>query len=421
MNRDSAKVVERASKPTRYGLLPQHTSTHERLQFSEFLFFVAYGSFLVQKLISMSFFAAYFGDWFQTAVNILVVACIALAELVISRFDRKTVALVVICALLVVCALATDYKTFVLFAVLIYGSRKVDFKRIAIFSIVIIVVCTVATIIASLLGIIQDYIWVDSKNERVRHGFGFLYCTYISHLFLNVVMLYAYVKKSLNSLEYIAIVAIDAAIYVTTSSRTSFILVIVFLAAFAFWESNLKGKKQNRGLLRLMAQFSFVVFAAVSLVLVLCYDPGVEWMQSLNKALSGRLVYSNASLNNYGITPFGTDVRFAQNGLAPDGSLLVSTGIFDRNVIDNSYVQILVQRGWIVFVIAAILYLRVGEIAIANNDSLLCIILLIIYMHSLIDPQLLDLHYNTFMFLFAASLPVARSAPSAYTLISSWG
>ena len=70
-------------------------------------------------------------------------------------------------------------------------------------------------------------------------------------------------------------------------------------------------------------------------------------------------------------------------------------------MIDNSFVNILVLRGYISFGIMLVAFWMLGRQAKMKKDLWLCAVLCVIAVHSVIDPQLLSLEYNGLLLIFA--------------------
>lgn len=367
-----------------------------------------YAIYLIWRLLQSSLLAVLTEGWIDTAIHFAILLALVVGEIYFNRPFNKTLipaALFLLLGCLV--WFFSGLPDIIDLTILVWCCRKVDFKDIALVSIAITISLSLLIILLSQLGIIVDYIW--DPGTRNRHGLGFLYCTTLSHLFLNVVLLWVFLRRNdLKVIEVAFILVLDVVIFFFTGSKNSFALVIFALCLWLLLR--LFGDKISGQIIQpLLGQWVFPIFALLSLIASLAYDPALAGWDWLNNVLTNRLSQTHAALFDYGVMPFGQELPLAGNGLTPDGVLEQTTGVFDTNFIDNSFMYILLHLGWITFVVAISMLFLLGRRAAAIREKYLTLALFVMALHAIFDPQLISPVYNTFLFL----LPSLMMPPNA--------
>ncbi|QOY60347.1 hypothetical protein [Thermophilibacter immobilis] len=363
-------------------------------------FFSGYGLWLIWKLVSISMLSVAEGSVFNTMTHALVYGLILISILMSISMDVSLILFVITAGIGIAVKIAAGDVLLLDTALILYAGRKVEFKKIAWFTLYLIGAGSVVIVVLSQFGVIPDYLF-KRGSEAVRHGLGFRYCTYLSHIYLNLVMLHLYVRDGkLPAWQYIGIIIINILIFIFTDSRNSFALVLLLMIG-TLCLSIFRQRPWLGSCLRSLAKYSFVAFSVIGLVMALVYDSSTPAWKALNSLSSNRLAQDHASLNKYGIKPFGQEIEFAGNSLVTGGSLVSRKESFpeaDKNYIESSYLNTLVLRGLVPFLAVLVAFSVASREAASKDDLLMCLILFVIAAHSAFDPQLLNLLYSTFLF-----------------------
>ena len=142
-------------------------------------------------------------------------------------------------------------------------------------------------------------------------------------------------------------------------------------------------------LYKLFTKYSFIIFAAIAIYFQYTYNPELEWMGKLNTMFSGRLALGHWGFELYGIQPFGSFVEFT--------TMLEATETNKFFYIDSAYVQLLLVYGAIIFALVCIGYTRIGIRVVKYNDKYFGLVLILLFAHSITDPQLLSPEFNPFL------------------------
>jgi len=198
-------------------------------------------------------------------------------------------------------------------------------------------------------------------------------------------------KERIKLIEIISILVINVPIYQLTDTRAVFFLVILTCAAVmalkygrVCYSTFILGRTFS-----FLTKYSFVIFAFIAIYFQYTYDSSIYWMASLNSAFSGRLFLGHMGFELYNITPFGNLVEFV--------TMLEVTGKNKFFYIDSAYVQLLLVYGVIIFSLILIAYTRIGYEIIKRNDKYFGLVLILLFAHSLTDPQLMSPEFNPFM------------------------
>ena len=130
-------------------------------------------------------------------------------------------------------------------------------------------------------------------------------------------------------------------------------------------------------------------------IMTLMYGNKAPGSIEINKALSGRLYLTNKAMQNYGVTLFGSHIKWI-------GLNSVYSGIATKaemNFVDCSYMKIMFEYGIIGILMLIIGYLKLFKDKRVKEDISLVILILIINFHSFLDPQFFVLPFNIFLLI----------------------
>lgn len=365
------------------------------------LFFAGFSLYLFWKFHCITVMSLPEGSRVYTVIHLLV--WVLLAAPAFSGFlkgdSRCRISILV--ALFVGAALkvSADNITVVDLALLFAAGAWAEFRSIAKYFLLIVGVCLALTIALSQLGVIVDYPF--PRGSDFRHGLGFSYCTYPSLLFMYLVFAYLYLKGSaVRWCSYAAILVIDVAMYLATDSRSPFGLVILACLVSFLCTRVLKDSLVLKGA-AYAVRFLPLIIMAVSLVVTLTYDPSSSVWAKVNSISSNRIAQTQASLEKYGVKPFGQYIDFETNVLDLGASGLekkVYDSSADRNYVDSSFMSSLLTKGLVTTVFLFVFLYAGCSGAYESGDYLGCGVLAVVFLSAAFDTQLLSLLYDVFLF-----------------------
>lgn len=328
----------------------------------------------------------------------------------IKNFDKKQyfVVGVVILALfsIVMNLLLTKNKArvFLLFT-LIYASCF-DFEDVlnTIFSAQFISLILITTL--SSFGLMHDYVNMRADGT-MRHSLGFGYPTYLSQFLLFMILYYSYKKNFKISPEKLGLYQLLIVFsYFLTDSRTEMLISECILIGIFMNSVGILDKFKN------VVEFfkkayatCFPLFPIGSYILVMLYGFIFNTMnvnsiifkiaQKFNHIFSNRLYQTFYDFKRYGLSLFGSNIDLVGYFLTKENE----GTIIRSNFIDNEYMRILFENGWIFFIaFFAIISIVIWHLYKTKKDGLL-FISFVITTSSLINPRLFTITVSVISFM----------------------
>lgn len=328
----------------------------------------------------------------------------------IKNFDKKQyfVAGVVILALfsIVMNLLLTKNKAWVfLLFTLIYASCF-DFEDVlnTIFSAQFISLILITTV--SSFGLMHDYVNMRADGT-MRHSLGFGYPTYLSQFLLFMILYYSYKKNFKISPEKLGLYQLLIVFsYFLTDSRTEMLISECILIGIFMNSVGILDKFKN------VVEFfkkayatCFPLFPIGSYILVMLYGFIFNTMnvnsiifkiaQKFNHIFSNRLYQTFYDFKRYGLSLFGSNIDLVGYFLTKENE----GTIIRSNFIDNEYMRILFENGWIFFIaFFAIISIVIWHLYKTKKDGLL-FISFVITTSSLINPRLFTITVSVISFM----------------------
>lgn len=328
----------------------------------------------------------------------------------IKNFDKKQyfVVGVVILALfsIVMNLLLTKNKAWVfLLFTLIYASCF-DFEDVlnTIFSAQFISLLLITTL--SSFGLMHDYVNMRADGT-MRHSLGFGYPTYLSQFLLFMILYYSYKKNFKISPEKLGLYQLLIVFsYFLTDSRTEMLISECILIGIFMNSVGILDKFKN------VVEFfkkayatCFPLFPIGSYILVMLYGFIFNTMnvnsiifkiaQKFNHIFSNRLYQTFYDFKRYGLSLFGSNIDLVGYFLTKENE----GTIIRSNFIDNEYMRILFENGWIFFIaFFAIISIVIWHLYKTKKDGLL-FISFVITTSSLINPRLFTITVSVISFM----------------------
>lgn len=328
----------------------------------------------------------------------------------IKNFDKKQyfVVGVVILALfsIVMNLLLTKNKAWVfLLFTLIYASCF-DFEDVlnTIFSAQFISLILITTL--SSFGLMHDYVNMRADGT-MRHSLGFGYPTYLSQFLLFMILYYSYKKNFKISPEKLGLYQLLIVFsYFLTDSRTEMLISECILIGIFMNSVGILDKFKN------VVEFfkkayatCFPLFPIGSYILVMLYGFIFNTMnvnsiifkiaQKFNHIFSNRLYQTFYDFKRYGLSLFGSNIDLVGYFLTKENE----GTIIRSNFIDNEYMRILFENGWIFFIaFFAIISIVIWYLYKKKKDGLL-FISFVITSSSLINPRLFTITVSVISFM----------------------
>nr|MBQ8253602.1 hypothetical protein [Lachnospiraceae bacterium] len=221
---------------------------------------------------------------------------------------------------------------------------------------------------------------------------GYTHCLLGSHFILFLSLIMVVLLDQIKIWMAAVILAANYIMYVYTDAKTTMILSVAFVALVLVARFLKKRRNAGRICAGLMSLIPMVFFAG-SAYITKIFRWDSAFMVRLNGWLNGRLGYAGKAWEEYGMTLFGQRIKWIGESVVKDNP--------DRiyNYVDNAYMQAFFSYGlvFVLFLCAGwglVLYRRMRE-----GDYIMAAAVLIVLVHGLINPQMIELAYNPFFLL----------------------
>lgn len=306
---------------------------------------------------------------------------------------------VILSGVIFICSKNIDIAILVL---TIIALRNCEFDKLIKLTFKIFIIMFFITVSLSLLKVIPD--WTYSRDNLIRHSLGFYYPTITIGLYLSIILMYCYIKKSnSNYIELLTLETINVFLYSYTDGRLSFILITAILIIMAI--SKLKifkmifKTKVSQQILKVAVYILPVFLCLLTFTLAYMYSNQNVVAEELDTMLSRRLKYTSKAFDNYPVTLFGKDIKW--NGWGGYG--YVEDNNFEKmeyNYVDISYARVLFDYGIIAEILILYAYTKILSTNYKQKNYWMCIILFFVLIWAFVEPYIVYMGKNIFVLAF---------------------
>lgn len=358
---------------------------------SEWLFFIAYGVWLIVGLLRITYFKEILPmkemvDYAQKTVFLLFLIQL-MAEMPTGKREMQGIAFLIF--VWVACCFGKRYDIFSVFC-LVYSARTVDLKKLFLVTLTIEVLMMLITIGAACTGLIENELWALEGNQRFRYALGYTYCTYPSHILFFTTMLYICVRERIYLTEAVVLSALNYGMYHLTDTRTDLLLAVPIIWLAWLW-CRKKGTVKENVISKVCIQYSFVIAFFASLFGQYYYRAENGFMAKLNQVLNGRLQFGYNAIHQYGIALLGKYIKWVGQGTLkakPDSVY---------NYVDNAFLQLTINYGVIFMILLVVIFCIVAGWALQNGKRALCLALLGVTGFAMINAELCVITFNSIL------------------------
>lgn len=324
--------------------------------------------------------------------------------------DKKiTLSMIIFTIITFIVFIFSNNKNIVFFCLGFMAFRKLEIDKLLkiAYNVTFIIFFSIVTL--SLLGLIPD--WTFLRGTLVRHSLGFIYATDCIGIFLAIILMYFYIKKSkANILEIITFEFINVVLYKFTDGRLSFILITILLITLVISKikiiKNILKSKFVISIMKIICYSAPVVLLITFNCLTYVYSKNYNSnIDKINKLLSGRLEFTAKAYEKYGVPVFGKNIEW--HGWGGYGYVnLEEMDNFEYNFVDSSYAKIIFDYGiiYMLLIIFAYQYMLIKNF----NDKNYWIVasLLFVLIWSFIEPYIINLGRNPLILLLIPILEI---------------
>ena len=307
----------------------------------------------------------------------------------IQKYNNKTKIMIVLLFILVLVSafFNNHYRTLFRYLVLIIGSYNIDIKKIMKYFYRTEIIILTTIIILSIFDILPNSLF--TRNGNIRQSIGFAWPTFPSLILFTLTCVYLYIKKTNVKMdEYIFLLLLNILMFIITNTRFELlcsILIIIMSLMYKYIKSD-----RFNSIVVLLAKFIMPIMTVVSVVLCFTYDPEVEFYTKMNDASSDRIALMSEAVHEYGLPLLGDKISFKGQKDKVEGEE------FKQTVVDNGYINLILNYGFIVLMVLECLYYVVVT-RVGKHNIFVSYLIIILALHSFINPQLMQIVYNPFM------------------------
>lgn len=365
----------------------------------KYLFWLSYIIYLAELL----FFSSMYGTldslqlFFACVRNFAyVVVCLkVLLDFLCGEYSKKELVFITLgTALLVAMTLATRNKAMLIYWVFIVAARDIELEKIVKIAFIVQLFCIVMITASSAVDIIENRIYIRSGNQ-MRHSLGYQYTTDSSNYYFSMVLMYIYFKKEKISWKSIGMLELcNILLFYLTDTKSAFMLGSLALVIAGIWKIS-KSLRKNNFIYKIGAITVVPILSCIMIYLSFFYNEQERWMVKLNEITSNRLILGYSAFKTYGLHFWGQTISWV------GGTNRYIEGLGAYNYVDSSYIQILLNFGIIFFMLICFLFIILGWKAARINDVYMVLALVILALHSAMDPQLLWMAFNPFIMCYS--------------------
>lgn len=297
-------------------------------------------------------------------------------------------------------------------ALLLFCAKDIPYEAVLKEYVIIKVPMIVMTIIGSRLGVIENLVYY--QGDRVREAFGFIYPTDFAAQIFFLFLVWALIRRV--KISYIELVGMAiSGVLLKRFCDTNNSMLCIWILILSMIVFKILNKMELKGKFVEIAERVYrsgclcipFVFSALMILLSRFYNSENLLLRTIDKALNYRLGLGLEGFIRYDTTLWGQYVEMHGNG----GTTEQATDYF---FLDDSYVNIWLRKGWVIFALVLLLFV----VIILKNwkDDLLLWILVMVCLHSVIEHHFLEFYYNVFIILPLASFSGGKRKESDETV-----
>ncbi len=344
------------------------------------LFYISYILLLIYMLCTKVLFM-------QGLINVIyyIIPVLLSVQLLakLKSMNKKSVLICVLVILLsVIIMIITGEETILLTSLFVICFIGMDFDKFLKRDIIYKLVLVVFIYTCYKLNLTSNTIFYRS-NGAIRYSLGFSHPNQLGLILFSISCSMAYLYYHNYKLHhYIIWLAFIMICNYVCDSRAAFVCLWVLVGL-----TIISRFKFSEIVLRKLGQYLPIIFIIISFSLAYLYNYDIPEINSINKALSGRLMYANNFLNYYNITLFGN--RFESYGMARN----------DLRVLDISYIHILLHFGIVFFILFFSSITKLLKISAKRKDMRVILYLTCFLIYAFSERHLYEVQFNCILLL----------------------
>lgn len=246
--------------------------------------------------------------------------------------------------------------TLILHGAFLLSLKNVDIKKLIKVDVRIRMIVTSVLFILAITGVLNNY--SDVINGNMKNAFGYQHPNSFAYQIITIIIELLYSRKEkIGARDIFIISGILIILWTVCASRTNiysfiFFFIIFFLADKSFFNIH----KMFKSLFLLAMPLCEIG----SWIMAGLYSQGNRFAIKINSILTSRLAFSERFLDRYAISMFGNKIHT----VSTRESIFLKTR---TEILDMSYIRLLIEYGTIFFVVFLVLYLFIQLCLVKNH------------------------------------------------------
>ena len=364
---------------------------HVNKEYKKWMFFLAYGIYLISVIL----YESQYGkmeclDLFFPVVRFIAYGLICvkvILDFLEREYSWKELLVVVgIGILLLVSAYESKNKNLLIYWVFIVASHDIDFQQIIKWALFLHLGVLLFVIGSSYGGIVENQIYIQDNGNRIRESLGFHYATQGSHHYFYIILFWIYWRKDKITWKELAVMtAANIYFFVKTDTKNAFALGMLAIIGAAILKC-IPYLREYKKIYSLIAAGIVPMVSAGIIGLSVKYDESVQWMQKINRFVTGRLVLGHNEYLTHKPHLFGQPIVWTDGG---------------HYYVDSSYMQVLLCLGIVILIVVVTGLVTLGISIMIKRDTYFLLVFSLFSVHSTFDAQLVWIGYNAFIMAYS--------------------
>lgn len=271
--------------------------------------------------------------------------------------------------------------------------NNVPFKRIVFVCMMLLMTYMLIVHAAYLIGFLEgnDDIRIDGK---IRYAIGYNFVTFASNFVFHILVMYLFIREeAVTWLELMLWTAIVYGVYRYTDTKSAFLFSLITVFVMVIAKLLVKRGWQFKRLSQIIIKYSVLISALLAFVMTISYSSNNAILVKLNTLLTERLRLGKFALEFFNIRFFGSPTEWIFLG---DPGQWINGVWVDYLYADSSFINMLINYGVFMLLFVIVGFYLLGRKQLFQSPYF-AISILIIAVHSMFDPQFLELLYNPFI------------------------
>jgi len=368
-------------------IMREHYDKGEILYLGAYIIYLTASIMSVAKIIHLFPFAG-----LLAYLKLFAAGVVFLKILLSENYNRNDMILfLILTALAIYSGIQAGTLTLFCAVCFIFGVRDISFSVILKISIIIQTIIMMITALAIQGGMIENeahgsFVWQETAmdlSDLMRYDLGYYHPNTVSGIVLFFSFMLICYWKRCSLFTFCLCMIANYWVYQYTGSRTSF-LVFVICLPIMFWFTH---KRRIQKIWKVLLIVSPLILSMLAVLISIFYDPTVEWMYELDTLLSSRLRLGQTAFEEYGFLAFGQKIDW------------VNTSWENYNYVDSSYMRLLLDNGYLVFIVVIIVCIFTMYTLLKQEKREYAIAFLAVMVYAMIEPTIFSIENQPFYLL----------------------